>query len=720
MNVDDSQMQLATPLDINDDATWGLLPLDPGKSEKTIEQSCTHMHGLIARNREEIYDHIRRNEPDLQERLDGMAERMKNMWTNATKDQKATWIELKAQTFGVTEFHTKLLDVISSFESRWIPQERCACPICWEGGQSQKFSNLEDFVNHMKNTHHIGWKNVKDSWCMTFSRALGKMVLRTCLPGNPGKPQLEMMNDGKPVAVRTREKVCQKKKASLIKYMHSLRSLIAPYDQDDLEVYEDEEAGNEEEDGPTKPTGVSFISEAEKVSKVCDSMFQMPTKKVDMKTEEERRAQKSEKKNRTEEWMLQTFLNNTMPNDEVEDIAEAIWRDPREDRRLHKTCLALRAACMNHTLAGNPKDNDKFIKQADALRNRGEWALDKRHTCRRMILTDDMPSWLQPVEAMVSWYKPIWSPEEFNADGSPNLSCYHYRPPGRNSPRTIKRDEATPDATRIYRKFMTNRLAIAKCLKTKNNLSALGLDSIGYLFLKLGAESMIDFIRAVFKECVKAGDVPETWKTSKTVFLYKKGDSSIPSNWRPITITSCLYRLYMAMNATHIQMKMHKQDNIRIFSNSQKGFVAGIPGFMEHAVMTRELMEHAIHRKRDLHMIQIDFTNAFGSVPHGLIAHNMRCMGLPDIQVDTVMNIYEGATTTIVVPTGTSEPINWRSGTVQGCPLSLTLFNICLKSFLRLLEKDEFKQHGFRVLDKYGNEVTSVNVAAYADDLIHC
>jgi hypothetical protein len=226
-----------------------------------------------------------------------------------------------------------------------------------------------------------------------------------------------------------------------------------------------------------------------------------------------------------------------------------------------------------------------------------------------MILTDDMPSWLQPVEVMARHYEPIWCPRETNEDGSPNLACYHYRPPGKDSPWTIKRDEATPDATRTYKKFMTDGVNIARCLKSKNNFSALGPDGIGYLFLKLGNAAMIEFIRQVFKKCAKEGDVPDTWKQSKTVFLYKKGDSSIPSNWRLITITSCLYRLFMAMNATFIQLKMHKQDNIRVFSNSQKGFVAGVPGCMEHAVMTREPMAHAIHQKRDLYMIQIDFTN---------------------------------------------------------------------------------------------------------------
>jgi hypothetical protein len=84
----------------------------------------------------------------------------------------------------------------------------------------------------------------------------------------------------------------------------------------------------------------------------------------------------------------------------------------------------------------------------------------------------------------------------------------------------------------------------------------------------------------------------------------------------------------MAMNATFTQVKMHKQEKLRIFSNSQKGFVAGVPRCLDHVAMTRELMATAIANWRDLNMIQVDFRNAFGSVPLGLISHNMLEMGL--------------------------------------------------------------------------------------------
>jgi hypothetical protein len=162
LNVADREMQLAVPLELNEEAEWASLPLDPGKGMETVPQWCADMESLINRNREEIIEYTVRACQNLQGKLENMTERMKAMWTHATNDQKADWLEMKKQTFGNTELHTELLDLICSFESRWIPHEHCACPICWEEGQTQKFSDLPDFVNHMKGTHHIGWKNVKD------------------------------------------------------------------------------------------------------------------------------------------------------------------------------------------------------------------------------------------------------------------------------------------------------------------------------------------------------------------------------------------------------------------------------------------------------------------------------------------------------------------------------------------------------------------------------
>jgi hypothetical protein len=262
---------------------------------------------------------------------------------------------------------------------------------------------------------------------------------------------------------------------------------------------------------------------------------------------------------------------------------------------------------------------------------------------------------------------------------------------------------------------MQKEEAITKCLKAKHNLSALGLDGVGYCHLKFGKEPMIKLIATMFKDCVEARQIPGTWKRSRTALLYKKGLESEMKNWRPITVTCCIYRLFTAMITQWIQ-DQHSTNKLQIFSRTQKGFVQGQAGCMEHAVLTRELISHAkIHRK-NLYMLQIDFSNAFGSVPHDLILSNMTSMGIPTTVTELVRNIYTDNSSKISLIGGDTPFIPWASGTVQGCPLSHSLFNICLECFLRRLEKPALMNLGYEV--QVADGPIKINAAAYADDLI--
>jgi hypothetical protein len=267
-----------------------------------------------------------------------------------------------------------------------------------------------------------------------------------------------------------------------------------------------------------------------------------------------------------------------------------------------------------------------------------------------------------------------------------------------------------------FAEWMRNEDEIRACLKSKHNLSALGLDGIGYLHLKFGGDPMIKFLSLIFGDCVAERKVPQTWKSSTTVLLYKKGAEMEMKNWRPISITCGVYRLFTAMMTKWIQ-DQHSANKLQIFSRSQKGFVQGQAGCMEHAVLTREMISHATLHHKDLYMVQIDFSNAFGSVPHELILYNMYSMGLPFATTELVRDIYTDSRSKITLTGGETEFIPWQSGTVQGYPLSPTLFNICLEELLRRLEKADMKEFGYGIPMEDGSTI-KINAAAYAGDLI--
>ena len=59
---------------------------------------------------------------------------------------------------------------------------------------------------------------------------------------------------------------------------------------------------------------------------------------------------------------------------------------------------------------------------------------------------------------------------------------------------------------------------------------------------------MITVYASLFNLILKTGNVPEQWTIGKIKPIYKnKGDSLDPSSYRPITILSCLGKLFTAV-----------------------------------------------------------------------------------------------------------------------------------------------------------------------------
>jgi hypothetical protein len=300
---------------------------------------------------------------------------------------------------------------------------------------------------------------------------------------------------------------------------------------------------------------------------------------------------------------------------QLEGIAMEAWEETVESQ-VCKTCLAIRARAWAGTLTNlSDRKKQQILREMQKFKDNDDWTLDPKHVYRRSILRQKAPSWAESTEKIERHYRPIWNPEQLREQWrEPNDGDYWAFPKSQFS-----------DGSKIEKEFiefMTDPKNIGMNLRKKNNLSALGLDGIGYLMMKVGKVPMLQHIANLFGSCSQHAQVPTTWKRPRTIFLYKKGEVSDPTNWRPITITSCVYRIFTSMISELVQQHIHKCGRRNIFSASQKCFVMGIQGCMEHAQ----------RYKKNLFMVQIDFSNAFGSVPQKMIDWNMRRTGIPDLR----------------------------------------------------------------------------------------
>ena len=58
-------------------------------------------------------------------------------------------------------------------------------------------------------------------------------------------------------------------------------------------------------------------------------------------------------------------------------------------------------------------------------------------------------------------------------------------------------------------------------------------------------ESFLQIVLEVFNAILKGdGEIPETWRHTELLVIFKKGDPALPSNYRPISLLPMLYKLF--------------------------------------------------------------------------------------------------------------------------------------------------------------------------------
>ena len=109
------------------------------------------------------------------------------------------------------------------------------------------------------------------------------------------------------------------------------------------------------------------------------------------------------------------------------------------------------------------------------------------------------------------------------------------------------------------------------------------------------------------------------------------------------------------------------------------GFIPGLQGwFSIHKSIN--VIHHINKRKDKNHMIlSIDTGKAFDKIQHPFLIKTLEKVGMEGTYLNIIKAIYEKPTANIIVNGEKLRAFSLRSGTQQGCPLSLLLFNIELE-----------------------------------------
>ncbi|CAF4906847.1 unnamed protein product, partial [Rotaria socialis] len=211
-----------------------------------------------------------------------------------------------------------------------------------------------------------------------------------------------------------------------------------------------------------------------------------------------------------------------------------------------------------------------------------------------------------------------------------------------------------------------------------HNTNSVGHDGIALKYLKDSSNIMYKYLLTIINTSINTGVCPKQWKEAIVKPLHKNGDSSLPSNFRPISLLPILSKILE--KAVADQLIMYLESN-NLISNCQYGYRHHLSTELALLKITEEVYK-AIENKEICLLTLLDLSKAFDTVNPELLLRK-----LLEINVSTFWfeNYLSGRTQSVKLNNTTSHQNVIEFGVPQGSILGPILFLIYINDIVKSL-----------------------------------
>ena len=256
---------------------------------------------------------------------------------------------------------------------------------------------------------------------------------------------------------------------------------------------------------------------------------------------------------------------------------------------------------------------------------------------------------------------------------------------------------------------------INKAIKSLKLNKSNGVDDILNEYIISTKHIFLPVYRKLFNLILDNGIIPSDWVKGNIIPIYKsKGNKSEPANYRPITLLSCIGKVFTSVFNSRLTNYL---DENRILNETQSGFRKEY-STIDNIMALYTLIEYFKSQKQKLFCCFVDFTKAFDNIWRVGLWQKLLKHGICGKILNVITNMYSGIKSCITVNGTSSGYFTCEKGVRQGENLSPLLFAIYLNDLENFMNTSGCKGIEIGVQNNEFTIFLILFVILYADDTI--
>ena len=215
---------------------------------------------------------------------------------------------------------------------------------------------------------------------------------------------------------------------------------------------------------------------------------------------------------------------------------------------------------------------------------------------------------------------------------------------------------------------------IKEAIDQISSTAAAGPDRFPPLFLKMCKHSLAKPLFIMWRKSLDTGEIPPLLKIVDVVPIFKNGNRGVPSNYRPVALTSHLIKVFEKVLRKYIVAYMEEN---RLFNSGQHGFRLGrscLSQLIAHFDHITRLLESG----QNVGVVYLDFAKAFDKVDFLVTMRKLHSIGISSKLGQWVYSFLTERKQAVIVNGARSNLSEVSSGVPQESVLGPLLFLVLI------------------------------------------